>query len=100
VEEQLTAMALEDRVLGRHFAYFSSNYFLFNLEVIINNIKNSVLTLRNYTAKKKRSVLFREIIVVCCGNHIKHSNSLRGKNSENLKCWPESRWSIYVLVII
>jgi hypothetical protein len=96
----MTAMSLEDTVLGRHFAYFPSNYFLFNLEVMINKIRNSVLTLSNYTAKTNKSILLRQIIVVCCENHIKHSNSLCEKNAENLKCWPESRWYIYVVVTI
>jgi len=75
-------MSLEETVLGRHFAYFPSNYFLFNLEYIINNKKNSDLTLRNYTAKTKRSILFREIIVVCCENHTKYSNSLFRKKMQ------------------
>jgi len=99
-EERMRATSLEDTVPGRYFASFPSNYFLFNLEVIINNIKHSVLTLRSYSAKTKRSVLFMEIIVVCCENHIKHSNSLCGQNAEILKCWPDSRWYIYVVVTI
>jgi hypothetical protein len=99
-EEQMTAISQEDTVLERYFAYFPSNYCLFNLEVIINNIKNSVPTRRIYSAKTKKSVLFREIIVVCCENHIKHSNSLCRQTAEILKCWLDSRRYIYVLVTI
>lgn len=81
VEEEMTAMSLENTVLGRHFTFFPSDDFLFNLEVIIYNRKHSVLVHHNYTAKTKRFVLFREIVAVCCQNHIQHRNALCGKKS-------------------
>ena len=60
----MTAMSLENTVLGRYFTFFPSDDFLFNLEVIIYTIKNAVIVHHNYTAKTKRFVMFREIIAV------------------------------------
>jgi hypothetical protein len=42
-------------------------------------------------------MLFKEIVGVCCGNHVKHSNTLRGQNVDNsiVTCMSDYKRGLY-----
>jgi hypothetical protein len=45
-----------------------------------NSVRTSQETHYVFVTKPNRLILFKEIIAVCCENHKKHINTLRGQN--------------------
>jgi hypothetical protein len=48
----------------------------------MNSVRTSQETYYFYTTKPNRLMLFREISEVYCENHMEHTNTLRGQNTE------------------